>query len=179
MNPHLRSVLSAGALCLPLAVLAQGAPSSHSAGSKHAGAAPAVVTQAKDLKWMPAPPSVPPGAQMAILDGDPAKPGAFTMRVRFPANYRVAPHHHPSDERVTVVSGALRVGMGERFDEAGMTALSEGGFFSMPKGHRHYVLTSEETILQVHATGPWDVIYVNPADDPRRQKKAQGAAPKR
>ena len=108
----------------------------------------------------------------AVLEGDPSKPGPFTLRAKLPAGYRIAPHHHPADERVTVLSGAVRIGMGERFDEATMTTLPAGGYFSMPKGHRHYFLTAEETVIQLNGVGPWGIVYVNPADDPRLQKGA-------
>jgi quercetin dioxygenase-like cupin family protein len=176
MNRFLRSTLTAGALCLPAAGLAGDTPH-----AKHAGVTQSVVTQGKDLKWGPGPAALPPGAQAVLLDGDPAKPGAFTLRAKLPANYRIPPHHHPEDERVTVISGAAKIGMGERFDEAKMTSLGAGGYFSMPKGHRHFLATTEETVIQLNGMGPWDVIYVNPADDPRKQKgqpkKTSGSAP--
>ena len=185
MNRLQRSALLCGALCLPAGVLAQAtSPSSphesaKHAGAKHAGTAQAMVVQAKDLKWGEGPPGLPPGAQSALLSGDPSKPGPFSVRAKFPSGYRIAPHHHTGDEHVTVLSGAVRVGMGERFDEAKMTTLTEGGYFSMPRGHRHFLVTTEETLLQLNATGPWDIIYVNPADDPRTQKGApkKGSAP--
>jgi quercetin dioxygenase-like cupin family protein len=175
-----RSALLAGALCLPAAVLAQAtsssSPSSHPA---HAGAGAAVVLQAKDLKWGEGPPGLPPGGQAVLLEGDPSKPGPFTLRAKLPAGYRIAPHHHPADERVTVLSGAARIGMGEKFDEAKMTTLPAGGYFSMPKGHRHYFLAAEDTVIQLNGMGPWNIVYVNPADDPRLQKGAakKGSAP--
>lgn len=138
---------------------------------KPAGAAHAahVAIAAADLKWGPAPPSMPPGAQVAVLDGDPSKAGVpFVIRGRFPDGYRIAPHWHPTDENVTVVSGTFSVGKGDRFDDATMTALTAGGFAHMPKSMPHYAMARGETIIQVHGTGPFVVNYVNPGDDPRK-----------
>ncbi len=176
MNRFLRRTLLAGALCLPAAAVTQ-APSPAEAGDKEHGAkVKSVVTEGKDLKWGPGPAALPPGAQAVVLDGDPSKKGPFTMRAKVPANYRIAPHHHPEDERVTVLSGTARIGMGERFDETKLTSLGAGGYFMMPKGHRHFFTTTEETVIQLNGMGPWDIIYVNPADDPRQQKApARGA----
>jgi mannose-6-phosphate isomerase-like protein (cupin superfamily) len=178
MNRFMRCALTAGTLCLPAAVLAGDTPHK---GGKHGGATQAVVTEGKDLKWGPGPAALPPGAQAVVLVGDPSKPGAFTMRAKVPANYRIAPHHHPADEHVTVISGTAKIGMGEQFDEAKMTTLGPGGYFAMPKGHRHYFSTTEETVIQLNGQGPWEIVYVNPADDPRKQKgaakKGAGSAP--
>jgi hypothetical protein len=170
MTRFLRSALSAGALCLPVAVLAH----------PH-GAAQAVIVQEQDLRWGEGPPALPPGSKAVVLEGDPSKPGPFTLRAKMPANYRIPPHYHPVDERITVLQGTAHIGMGERFDEAKMMVVPQGGYFSMPKGHRHYFRTSEETVIQLNGMGPWDIVYVNPSDDPRLHKgaakKAPGSAP--
>ena len=64
------------------------------------------------IKWGPAPPFVPAGAQLAVLEGDPmASSGDYTIRLKMPSGYRVAPHTHPMRENVTVVSGTLKVGI--------------------------------------------------------------------
>lgn len=130
-----------------------------------------LVLPADEVEWREGPPSLPPGAQMAIVEGDPTKAGLSLWRLRLPAGYRVAPHTHPVAERVTVLSGALRVGAGERFDPARTTLLTPGGHFRMPPRHAHYVVADEETVLQLTTEGPWGIIYVNPDDDPRRSPR--------
>jgi len=124
-----------------------------------------------DIKWGEAPPSLPPGAKAAILEGNPAKPGPITLRLKFPANYKIMPHYHPAIEHVTVLSGSLRLGTGETFDEAKTTALGPGGFSILQTGVKHYVVCKEETVVQAHAIGPWGITYVNPSDDPRNTSK--------
>src|SRR5690349_13828723 len=69
-----------------------------------------------DIQWGPAPPVVPPGAQLAVISGDPSKEGLFTMRLKMPANYKVPAHHHPTAEYVTVISGDFRAGLGDKLD---------------------------------------------------------------
>jgi quercetin dioxygenase-like cupin family protein len=123
-----------------------------------------------DVKWAPGPASLPPGAQSAILEGDPAKPGLFAMRIKLPDKYRIAPHFHGADEHVTVLQGTFVVGMGEKFDEKAGKELTVGSFAMMPKEMRHFASTRGETIVQIHANGPWTLTYVNPGDDPRNKK---------
>jgi quercetin dioxygenase-like cupin family protein len=127
-----------------------------------------------DLKWGPASPALPPGAQATVLEGDPTKEGMFTIRVKVPAGYKVAPHRHPALERVTVISGTFHVGIGEAFDETKGKTLPAGSFSLMPSGDAHFAWASEETVLQITCAGPWDVLYVNPADDPRTKKHGLG-----
>jgi quercetin dioxygenase-like cupin family protein len=124
---------------------------------------------ADSLKCGAPPPALPAGAEVAVLAGDPTVAGSqFTLRVKMPVGYKVAPHWHPSDEHVTVLQGALMVGMGDKFDEASMKTLTAGSFAAMPKEMRHYVQAKEATIIQVHGSGPFALTYVNPADDPRK-----------
>ena len=123
------------------------------------------------IQWGPAPPALPPGAQAAVLAGDPSKAGEpFTIRAKFPDGYKVPPHWHPTDEHVAVLQGTLLIGMGERFDVAAARELPVGGFAKMPKGVRHYAQARGETVIQVHGTGPFELTYVNAADDPRGKK---------
>jgi quercetin dioxygenase-like cupin family protein len=124
-----------------------------------------------DIKWVDAPPALPAGAKAAVLEGDPGQEGLFTLRIWAPDGYKIAPHWHPAFEHVTVISGALRVGMGDKFDESKLQSLPAGGFSWMAPGMRHFAMVRGETILQVHAMGPWQLYYVNPADDPRTMKK--------
>jgi Domain of unknown function (DUF4437) len=127
------------------------------------------VTAAPDsLKWGPAPPAFPKGAEIAVIAGDPGKEGPFVFRIRVPGGYKVPPHTHPADENVTVISGTFHIGMGDKFDDSKGTALKTGGFAKAPKGMAHYAWFSEPTIVQVHGVGPTGITYVNPADDPRK-----------
>jgi quercetin dioxygenase-like cupin family protein len=122
-----------------------------------------------DVKWGPAPPSLPAGAQLAVLSGDPTKAGPFTIRLKAPDGYKIMPHWHPTDENVTVLEGTFVMGIGEKFDEAAAHEMTAGSFITMPKGTRHYALAKGETVVQVHSVGPFVVNYVNPNDDPRKQ----------
>jgi len=124
-----------------------------------------------ELKWGNPPPSLKPGAQFAVVAGNPGEKGLFTIRLRMPAGYRVAPHWHPTDEHVTVLSGVWAVGMGETFDEKAMKELPAGGYGAMPAEMRHFALAKTEVVVQVHGLGPFVVNYVNPADDPQHRPK--------
>jgi len=124
-----------------------------------------------DIKWVDAPPALPPGSQVAIIQGDPKQAGPFTMRAKLPANYKVPPHFHPDTETVTVLSGTFNVSMGDTFDASKTKAMSAGSFVALPGKSPHFVYTKEETVIQVNAMGPWTLTYVNPADDPRNSKK--------
>ncbi|HEX6323631.1 MAG TPA: cupin domain-containing protein [Vicinamibacterales bacterium] len=123
------------------------------------------------LKWGPGPASLPAGSQAAVLEGDPAKPGAFTLRIKMPDGYAIAPHWHPADEHVTVIQGTFVMGLGEKIDRSKGHALEAGSFAMMPAGTRHFAWTKGDTIIQLHGTGPWGISYVNASDDPRRQAK--------
>ena len=130
-----------------------------------------VVLTPGDLKWMDAPPGLPPGAKMAVLEGDPNKKGPFTVRLQAPAGYKVPPHTHPTTEHVTVISGTFNIGTGDKFDEAAGKEMGAGGYMVMPPGMKHYAWTPAETIIQVQGMGPFVINYVNPADDPRNAKQ--------
>ena len=123
-----------------------------------------------DIKWVDGPPSLPPGAKLVMLEGDPSKEGPFVMRAKMPDGYKIMPHTHPKDERVTVLSGTLHMGMGEKFDEKATTPMSAGAYGRMGAGVKHFAYTKGETVIQVHGAGPWAIDYVNPADDPRNKK---------
>jgi quercetin dioxygenase-like cupin family protein len=139
--------------------------------SGHTAAAHVIVTPDK-MQWGPAPPSLPPGAQLAVLEGDPSKAGvAFTIRAKFPDGYRVPPHWHPTVERVNVLQGSLGLGMGDKFDQSAGQQLPVGSYASMPEGVRHYAWAIGETEIQISGIGPFEVIYVNAADDPRKAPK--------
>lgn len=119
-----------------------------------------------DIQWGPAPAVFPAGAQMAVLDGNPGSAELFTVRLRFPNGYRIAPHTHPTDEHVTIIQGAFSVGMGKTFDAASMKRLPAGGYVTAPANMAHYAEAHGVTVVQVHAMGPFQLTYVNPADTP-------------
>jgi hypothetical protein len=123
-----------------------------------------------DMKWVPGPASLPPGTKAALLEGDPAKEGPFTLRLQLPDGYSIQPHSHPGVEHVTVISGTFNLGMGEKFDKSGGRALGAGGFAFMAPGMKHFAWTTGETVIQLHGVGPWKINYVNAADDPRNKK---------
>ncbi|MFN8580394.1 MAG: cupin domain-containing protein [Gemmatimonadaceae bacterium] len=120
-----------------------------------------------DYKWGPAPAVFPAGAEMAVLQGDPSSTAEFTVRLRFPNGYRIAPHTHPTDENVTVISGAFQVGMGKVFEAKDLKTLGTGGFVTAPANEPHYAQARGATVVQVHAMGPFALTYVNPADMPK------------
>jgi anti-sigma factor ChrR (cupin superfamily) len=129
-----------------------------------------VYQSGKDLKWGPAPPVVPKGAEAVVLDGDPFKEGgAYTLRLKMPDGYKIPPHWHPTDENVTVLSGTLGAGMGDKMDTASGQLIKPGGFVRMPKTMHHYAWAEGPTTVQVHGDAPFAFTYVNPADDPRNQ----------
>ena len=137
-------------------------PLSTVAADEHVIAAP------DSLKWGPAPASLPKGAELAVISGDPGQEGPYVYRIRVPAGYKVQPHTHPADENVTVISGTFNIAMGDKFDESKGTALKAGGFFKAPRGMAHYAWFTEPTVIQFHGVGPTGFTYVNPADDPRK-----------
>jgi len=124
------------------------------------------------IEWKAGPPSLPAGARMAVLEGDPTKDGPFVMRLQFPDGYHVAPHTHPKTERVTVISGALYLATGEALDRNSAKKLPAGSFAYWPAGMKHTAWSEGETVIQLHGIGPWQINYVNPADDPRNAKKS-------
>jgi quercetin dioxygenase-like cupin family protein len=120
------------------------------------------------MKWGDGPPVFPKGMKMTVLVGDPSKAGdLFIIRARVPKGYTIMPHTHPTTENVTVVSGALAIGMGDSVDKK-TKALGPGAFYSMPAGMHHYAFTTKETEIEVSAMGPFAITYVNPADDPSK-----------
>lgn len=131
--------------------------------TQHTMVAPAAI------KWGDAPPALPPGGRMAVISGDPTQPGPFVLRAQFPAGYRIPPHSHPTVENVTVLTGVLSLGMGEKVDQTTMTDLAAGGYVALPPGMRHYVVSKSATTIQVDGVGPFVVNYVNPADDPQKK----------
>jgi quercetin dioxygenase-like cupin family protein len=131
------------------------------------GPAHHLVYSPEKIEWREGPPSFEPGARMAVLEGDPNAAGVFTMRFRVPDGFRIAPHWHPNVERVTVLSGTLRLGSGDKMSPEATMALGPGSYTSMPPGMRHFAIAEGDTVIQLTSIGPWQINYVNREDDPR------------
>ena len=130
-----------------------------------------VMKTAASLKWGAPPPIFEQNAQFTVVSGDPGKDGLYVVRLKMPAGYKIAPHWHPTDEHVTVLSGTFALGMGDTFDKAKMEGLGAGGYALLPAEMRHYAMARTEAIVQVHGMGPFKLTYVNPADDPSTRAK--------
>jgi quercetin dioxygenase-like cupin family protein len=128
-----------------------------------------VMTAPEDLKWGDPPPVFEKGASFTVLSGDPSKAGLFCVRLKMPAGYKIAPHWHPTDEHVTVVSGTFALGMGDKFDQASAKQLPPGGYALLPAEMHHYAVAITEATVQVHGMGPFALTYVNPSDDPSKR----------
>jgi quercetin dioxygenase-like cupin family protein len=121
------------------------------------------------LRWGPAPPIFPAGAQFALVQGDPSVAGQiFTVRLRFPNGYILPPHTHPTDEHVTVLHGTFLVGLGPDFKRSALVPLGEDGFITAPANMAHFASARGMTEVQVHAIGPFQLTYVHPSDDPTK-----------
>ena len=129
----------------------------------------AVVTPAAAVKWMEVPPFLPKGAKLAVLVGDPSKPEPFTLRLQMPDGYKIAPHTHPTDEHVTVLSGTFRAAMGAKWDDKALGDFAPGSYANMAATMPHFAMAKGATVVQVHGVGPFVVNYVNPADDPSKK----------
>ena len=119
-----------------------------------------------EVRWADGPATLPPGVKVAVIEGDPREAGPFTMRLFFPAGTVVAPHFHPGIEHATVLSGTVRFGMGEKFEADKLRLMPAGSFILMCAGHPHFGDIPEDAVIQAHGIGPWQTIYVDPADDP-------------
>jgi len=123
------------------------------------------------VQYGPAPAFVEPGALLAVLEGNPmAASGDYTIRLKLPSGYKIAPHWHPKRENVTIISGTLKFGMGDKFDEASMTGFPAGSFAFLDPDMHHYVKADGDTVVQVHGQAPVQFNYINPNDDPSKKK---------
>lgn len=127
------------------------------------------VVAAEAVKWGPAPPSLPPGAQAAALLGHPSKEGPFVLRLKFPAGYQIPPHRHSKDEFVTVIAGRVAITSGDKFDRAAARPLAPASFVHLPAGMPHHAWAEVESVVQINGVGPFDVQYLDARDDPRKQ----------
>ncbi|HET9817970.1 MAG TPA: cupin domain-containing protein [Rhodanobacteraceae bacterium] len=124
-----------------------------------------------DVKWTPAPPVLPKGVQIAVLFGNPSAEGFSIVRLKIPPHTTFAPHWHPTAESFTVLEGPLYVGMGDKVDKTRATATPARGFASLPAMHHHYAYTEGEgAVIDLSFYGPFQIHYVNPADDPSKQQ---------
>jgi quercetin dioxygenase-like cupin family protein len=127
------------------------------------------VVRGDAVTWGPAPPSLPPGAEGAILLGHPGKEGPFVLRLKFPAGFVVPPHRHSKDEIVTVISGQFAISSGETVDRASLHPLPPASLVHLPAGMPHYAVAEAEAVVQINGAGPFDIVYVDPKDDPRKK----------
>jgi hypothetical protein len=127
----------------------------------------AITIAAADVKYGPPPPVLPPGAQLAVLRGDPGKKGPFALRLKLPNGYKIAPHWHSNDEELTILSGTFVLAMGDKAGENTHT-MQTGAYHFLPGKMHHSAESRGETLIEVHGEGPFDLHYLNPADDPSR-----------
>ena len=135
----------------------------------------AMYMNAGDLKWGDAPPSLPKGAKIAVLSGDPGKAGPFVARLKVPANYKIAPHWHSTDEDLTVISGDFYFAEGDKMETKGAHDLKAGAFHHLPAKTHHYAFSKGPAVVQINANGPFDIVYVDPKDDPSKAAEAKPA----
>ena len=125
----------------------------------------------KDIKWGPAPPAIPKGAQVAVLQGDPFKSGPFVMRLKVPAGYQIPPHWHTQDESLTVISGSFYFGKGDKAETSNAPTITAGAFHYLSGKDHHYLVAKTPSVIQINGNGPFDVTYINSDDDPQKAKK--------
>lgn len=157
-TPSVRLHLGAAAALLCLGALPVNAQDTAAGGM--------MMVNPSSLKWVDAPPGLPKGAKLAVLSGDPTKDGPYVVRLKTPAGYKVPPHWHTQTENLTVISGTLYLGGGDAMNMGTAHALKAGGYHYLPGGIHHYAFTKTPTVVQIHGTGPLDVKYVDPKDDP-------------
>ena len=123
------------------------------------------------IQYGTAPSFVPPGAQLAVLEGNPlGSSGDYTVRLKMPDGYKIAPHWHSRRENVTVISGTFKVGMGDRFEESSMLSFPAGSFAYLDPDMHHYAMASSEVVVQIHGMSPVQFNYINADDDPSRKR---------
>ena len=157
----MKTKLKLAALALAIAGIAMGADRAR------AGKSEAIVINANEIKWSDAPPDLPRGARITVLFGDPSKKGPFSVRFKLPNGYKIPGHWHTQDEHLTVLSGLFVLHMGDNLD-APAHELQAGAYHFLPGKMHHAAETKGETILQLHGTGPFDIHYLDPADNPNK-----------
>jgi quercetin dioxygenase-like cupin family protein len=129
----------------------------------------AVTIMSEEVKYGAVPPNLPAGAQLGVLRGDPGKKGPFAIRFKMPDGYTIPPHWHTNDEELTVLSGTFLLSMGDKFDATTAHALSAGAYHFLPGKMHHAAAAKGDTVLEIHGMGPFDIHYLNPADDPSKK----------
>ncbi len=124
-----------------------------------------VFVNAKEIKWQPGLPDLPKGVQMTVMYGDPSKAGPYAARLKMPDGYKVPPHWHTQDEQLTIVEGTLVMYMGDSMKSEGHP-LDAGGYHFLPGKMHHSAEAKGDTVVQVQGMGPFDIHYINPADNP-------------
>lgn len=127
--------------------------------------------KSQKLTWMKGPAFLPAGAMMAVVSGNPAKPGPFTVELSFPDGYRIPPHSHPTAEKISVKSGEFLYGMGDVVKAGDMKVMKPGGSGEMPANMHHYAQARGKTVVAITSTGPFVVNYVHAKDDPRTKSR--------
>jgi quercetin dioxygenase-like cupin family protein len=118
-----------------------------------------------EMSWMSQGPLAAPGMEQVNLVGNPLRPGAYTLRLKFPKGFKIASHTHPDAREVTIISGVYATGYGETFDSAKLKILPAGSFYTEPANVRHFIEIEEDTVLQVSGTGPSGSKLVNPFEN--------------
>ena len=150
-----------------LAVATMGfAAMAHGSHAKAAQKAKAVTILPADIQWGAAPNVLPAGAQIAVLHGDPFKKTMFALRLKMPDGYRIPAHWHTQDEQLTILSGTFKLAMGD--GDADVHELGPGSYHFLPGKAHHSASTQGEVVLELHGMGPFDIHYLNAADDPSR-----------
>jgi quercetin dioxygenase-like cupin family protein len=121
----------------------------------------------EDIDWKPFP-AFPPTVRLAVLVGEPSRPGPYVVRVKVPSGVKLMPHRHPEDRIYTVMSGVFYIGLGDQFDDDKMKAYPPGCVVVLPGDTPHFhCAKSGEYVTQVTAIGPLGLEYLNLQDDPR------------
>jgi quercetin dioxygenase-like cupin family protein len=130
----------------------------------------------EDIEWKPFP-GFPPMMRLAVLVGEPTKPGPYVIRVKAPGGTKLMSHKHPEDRIYTIISGVFYIGLGEEFDGDKVRAYPPGSVIVLPGDTWHFHWAkSGEYVTQVTAVGPLGLEYRDPDDDPRRQARQSGPA---
>jgi len=151
-----------------LGILSAAAPSISAQSGVHTDGGGHKMVTPDGLMWVDVP-SLSPGAKLAVIEGPLNEAVPFTFRLQFPANYQIPAHWHPAVERVTVISGTVNMGIGDKLDRQKTKPLGPGSMAIMQPKTNHFLWTKEETVVQLNGVGPWGITYVNPADDPRKK----------
>jgi len=159
--------------CLAVAQDSTKSTSKQAAAKPASKSAPAAKKNAftpDQIVYGPAPAFLQPGASLAVLEGNPmGATGDYTVRLKVPDGYKIAPHWHPKRENVTVISGTLKVGMGDKFDESKMMSFPASSFAYLDPSMHHYAMGSGETVVQIHGMAPLKFNYIDPNDDPSKK----------